>query len=223
MHPGPGRARPVSYRPPTGDPMPRPTTVLPPLVPRRGNRVTRWLGRVLLRLLRWEFAGEFPNLPKMVLIVAPHSSNWDFLVGVAVMFALGFDANFIGKQELFRGPVGVLMRWLGGIPVDRRSPQGFVDQMRETLNRRDRVILVITPEGTRKPVTEWKTGFHRIAHAAGIPIGPVYFDNVTRRVGFFPVMTPTGDADRDIAALRARYAGLPRRDQLRARGRSAAR
>ena len=198
--------------------MPRPTTVLPPLVPRRGNRFTRWLGRALLRLLRWEFTGEFPNLPKMVIIVAPHSSNWDFLVGVGVMFALGFHAHFIGKKELFHGPVGSLMGWLGGIPVDRGSPQGFVDQMQETLSRHDRVILVVTPEGTRKPVTEWKTGFYRIAHAAGIPIAPVYFDNVTRRVGFFPVMTPTGDADREITALRARYAGLLRRDQLPARG-----
>jgi len=202
--------------------MPHPSTVLPPLVPRRGNRFTRWLGRVLLRLLRWEFTGEFPDLPKMVLIVAPHSSNWDFLVGVAVMFALGFDAHFIGKKELFRGPVGVLMRWLGGIPVDRSSPQGQVGQLRDTLRQRERILLAITPEGTRKPVTEWKRGFYHIAHAAGIPIGPVYFDNVTRQVGFFPVMTPTGDADRDIAALRARYAGLPRRDQLPARGRSEA-
>lgn len=203
--------------------MPRTSLVLPPLVPRRGNRCTRWLGRVLLRVLRWEFTGEFPNLPKMVLIVAPHSSNWDFPVGVAVMFALGFDAHFIGKQELFRGPVGVVMRWLGGIPVDRRSPEGFVEQLVETLGRHDRLILAITPEGTRRPVTEWKTGFYRIAHAAGIPIAPAYFDNATRRVGFFPAMTPTGDADRDIAALRARYAPLPRRDQLRARRGSVAR
>lgn len=222
MHPGPGRAWAVSYGPPTGDPMPRPATVLPPLVPRRGNRFTRWLGRAMLRLMGWEFVGEFPDYPKMVLIVAPHSSNRDFFVGVGVMFALGFEARFIGKRELFSGPAGIVMRWLGGIPVDRRRPEGFVEQLVETLGRYERVILAITPEGTRKPVTEWKTGFYRIAHAAGLPIAPVYFDNVTRRVGFFPVLTPTGDADRDIAALRARYAGLLRRDQLPARGRSAA-
>jgi len=213
MHPGPRTARPVSYRPPIGEPMPSPNTLLPPLVPRRGNRFTRWLGRALLRVLRWEFVGEFPNLPKMVLIVAPHSSNWDFIIGVAVMFALGFDANFIGKQELFRGPVGILIRWLGGIPVDRSSPKGQVGQLRDTLRQRERVILAITPEGTRKPVTEWKRGFYHIAHAAGLPIAPVYFDNATRTVGFFPVVTPTGDADREIAALRARYAGLRRRNQ----------
>jgi 1-acyl-sn-glycerol-3-phosphate acyltransferase len=163
----------------------------------------------------WEFVDEFPNLPKMVLIVAPHSSNWDFVVGVAVMFALGFEAHFVGKRELFRGPLGVMMRWLGGIPVDRRSPQGLVGELQETLSRHDRMILAITPEGTRKPVTEWKSGFYHIALAAGLPIAPAYFDNTARRVGFFPVMLPTGDAERDIAALRARYAGLLRRDQRR--------
>jgi 1-acyl-sn-glycerol-3-phosphate acyltransferase len=189
--------------------------VLPPLVPRRGNRVTRWLGRAALQLMGWEFVGEFPNLPKMVLIVAPHSSNWDFVVGVAVMFALGFEAHFIGKRELFRGPLGVMMRWLGGIPVDRRSPQGLVGELQETVSRHDRMILAITPEGTRKPVTEWKSGFYHIALASGLPIAPAYFDNAARRVGFFPVILPTGDAERDIAALRARYAGLLRRDQLR--------
>lgn len=189
-------------------------TVLPPLVPRRGNRLTRLVGRVLLRLLRWDFVGEFPNLPKMVLIVAPHSSSWDFIVGVAVMFALGFDAHFIGKKELFRGPLGMLMRWLGGIPVDRSSPHGQVGQLRDTLRQRERVILAITPEGTRKPVAEWRSGFYHIAHAAGLPIAPVFFDNVTRTVGFFPVLMPTGDAEREIATLRARYAHLKRRDQL---------
>jgi 1-acyl-sn-glycerol-3-phosphate acyltransferase len=194
--------------------MPGTLTALPPLVPRRGNRFSRWLGRVLLRLLRWRFVGEFPNLPKMVLIVAPHSSNRDFFVGVAVMFALGFEARFIAKRELFRGPVGAVMRWLGGIPVDRRSPHGLVAQLKDTLDRHERIILAITPEGTRKPVREWKTGFYHIAHAAALPIAPAYFDNVSRTVGFFPVVTPTGDAEREIAALRGRYAGLPRRDQL---------
>lgn len=194
--------------------MPGPLTALPPLVPRRGNRFSRWLGRVLLRLLGWRFVGEFPNLPKMVLIVAPHSSNWDFFVGLGVMFSLGFEARFIGKQELFRGPSGIVMRWLGGIPVDRRNSHGVVAQLKDTLRQAERIILAITPEGTRKPVPEWKTGFYHIAHAAGLPIAPVYFDNASRTVGFFPAMMPTGDADREIAALRALYAGLPRRDQL---------
>ena len=187
---------------------------LPPLVPRRGNRFTRWLGRVMLGLLGWRFVGEFPNLPKMVVIVAPHSSSWDFIVGVAVMFALGFEARFIGKKELFHGPLGALMRWLGGIPVDRSGPQGQVGQLRETLQQRERVILAITPEGTRRPVTTWKSGFYRIAHATGLPIAPAYFDNATRTIGFFPVFVPTGDAEREIAALRALYSNLKRRDQL---------
>lgn len=189
-------------------------TALPALVPRRGNRATRWLGRTMLRLLRWRFVGEFPNLPRMVLIVAPHSSNWDFLVGVAVMFALGFEAHWIGKKELFWWPLGALMRWLGGIPVDRSSPQGLVAQLRDTLGRRDRFIIGVTPEGTRKRVTDWKTGFYHIAREMELPIAPAYFDNVAREAGFFPVVVPGGDSDREITAIRSRYAGLRRRDEL---------
>lgn len=189
-------------------------TELPPLVARRGNRLTRWFGRVLLRLLRWRFVGEFPNLAKMVLIVAPHSSNRDFFVGVAVMFALGFEAHFVAKRELFWWPLGSIMRWLGGIPVDRSSPQGLVAQLHETLRRHDRFILALTPEGTRRRVAEWKTGFYRIAYEAGLPIAPAYFDNIGREVGFFPVVRPSGDASGEIAALRARYANLRRRDEL---------
>ncbi len=187
---------------------------LPPLVPTRGNRLTRWLGRIGLRLLGWDVVGQFPNLPKMVMIVAPHSSNWDFLVGVAAMFALGFEGHWIGKKQLFRWPLGPVMRWLGGIPVDRDNPQGVVAQLNETLRRHERFVLGVTPEGTRRPVTEWKSGFYRIAHGTGLPIAPCYFDNATRQVGFFPALIPSGDADRDIAALRARYAGFKRRDEL---------
>lgn len=187
---------------------------LPPLVPRRGNRFTRWLGRSVLRLLGWELVGEFPNHAKMVMIVAPHSSNWDFIVGVAAMFALGFEARWMGKKELFWWPLGVFMRWLGGIPVDRSSPQGLVGQMNAILQRYDRIVLGVTPEGTRRRVTEWKSGFYHIAYGAGLPIAPVYFDNATRQIGFFPALVPSGDAEREIAALRERYAGLRRRDEL---------
>ena len=186
----------------------------PPLVAPRGNRLTRWMGRSVLRLLGWELVGEFPNLPKMVIIVAPHSSNWDFIVGVAAMFAIGFEAHWMGKKELFRWTLGMLMRWLGGIPVNRASPQGLVAQLNEILRGYERIVLGVTPEGTRRPVTEWKTGFYHIARATGLPIAPVYFDNAARTIGFFPVLIPSGDADREIAALRARYAGLRRRDEL---------
>lgn len=168
----------------------------------------------MLRLLRWRFVGEFPNLPRMVLIVAPHSSNWDFMVGVAVMFALGFEAHWIGKKELFWWPLGALMRWLGGIPVDRSSPQGLVAQLRDTLGRRDRFIIGVTPEGTRKRVADWKTGFYHIAREMELPIAPAYFDNVARAAGFFPVVVPSGDSEREITAIRSRYAGLRRRDEL---------
>ncbi|MGH7561794.1 MAG: lysophospholipid acyltransferase family protein [Gemmatimonadales bacterium] len=183
-----------------------------PAVPRRGGPVRRRLGRLILRGLGWGVEGGLPDLPRFVVIAAPHSSAWDFPIGIAVVFALRLDVRFIGKAELFRGPLGVLMRWLGGIPVDRSRPQGVVDDVVARFRTEDRLVLAIAPEGTRKPVTRWKTGFHRIALEAGVPIVPGVFDNGRRAIRFLPPFTPTGDVDADISALRALYAGVQRRD-----------
>ncbi len=147
----------------------------------------------------------------MVIIVAPHSSNWDFLIGVGLKLALRLDASFLGKSELFRWPLGPVMRWLGGIPVDRNRPDGVVQAALDMFAARSSLILAMAPEGTRKPVDRWKTGFHRIASGAGVPIVPGYFDNRTKRVGFGAPFTATADAERDMAALRAFYADKPRR------------
>lgn len=185
--------------------------MLPPRVPRRGGRFRAALGRLMLRLLGWRLAGNLPDLPKMVVTAAPHSSNWDFIIGIALVFAIGLDAHFIGKAELFRGPLGGLMRWLGGLPVDRRNPRGFVEQIVALFESRKDLVLAVAPEGTRKPVEQWKSGFYRIALGAGVPIIPGYFDNEARVVGFMAPFHPTGDAEADIAALRALYAPIRRR------------
>jgi len=183
-----------------------------PRVPRRGGPVRAAIGRAILRLTGWRIEGTLPDLPKLVITAAPHSSNWDFIVGIAVVFALRLDIRFLGKAELFRGPLGVLMRWLGGMAVDRHHPGGFVEQMVAAFGEHDRLLLAVAPEGTRKPVDRWKSGFYRIALGAMVPIVPGYFDNGRKRVGFGAAVMPTGDAERDIAALRAFYAPIRRRD-----------
>jgi 1-acyl-sn-glycerol-3-phosphate acyltransferase len=187
-----------------------------PMVPRRGGPIRAALGRALLLLFGWRIGGGPPDVPKCVVIAAPHSSNRDFFIGIAVVFALRIDAHFIGKAELFRGPLGPIMRWLGGLAVDRGHPEGVVEQTVAMFKARDRLLLAVAPEGTRKPVSRWKSGFYRIALGAGVPIVPGYFDNGRRLVGFGEPFYPTGNAEADIAALQAFYAPIPRRDGKRA-------
>jgi 1-acyl-sn-glycerol-3-phosphate acyltransferase len=183
-----------------------------PRVPRRGGALRAALGRTMLRALGWRIGPGLPDLGKAVITAAPHSSNWDFFVGIALVFALRLDVRFIAKMELFRGPLGPLMRWLGGLPVNRKRPVGVVEQTVAMFADRETLLLAVAPEGTRKPVDRWKSGFHRMAVAAGVPIVPGYFDNRRKVVGFGAPFHPTGDAEADIAALRAFYAPIPRRD-----------
>lgn len=182
-----------------------------PNLPRKGGPLRTAIGRALLRVTGWRIDPLIPDLPKFVVIAAPHSSNWDFIIGLALIFALRLDIRFIGKAALFRGPLGPIMRWLGGIPVDRTQPQDVVEQTIAMFDAHEKLIVALAPEGTRKPVAKWKSGFYRIAVGAGVPIVPGYFDNRRRVVGMGPPFQPTGDADADLAELRAFYASLPRR------------
>ena len=105
--------------------------------------------KIVLYLVGWKVEGQLPDLPKFVLIGAPHTSNWDFAMFLAVVFILRANVHFMGKAELFRGPLGGFLYWCGGIPVDRTKSQGLVEQMVQTYRESDRFILMITPEGTR--------------------------------------------------------------------------
>jgi 1-acyl-sn-glycerol-3-phosphate acyltransferase len=180
---------------------------LPPSAPRvRPNPFTRWLGRTILRLGGWHVAGTLPDLPKLVLIAAPHSSNWDGVWGFAAKLALGFEVRVLGKAQLFWWPLGPVLRRLGVIPIDRSSPQGTVGQAVAMIRASERIWYALAPEGTRKPVERWKSGFWKIAHEAQVPILPAYFHYPDRRIGIGPLFHTSGDMAADIAALRAWYA-----------------
>ncbi|MGA9341052.1 MAG: 1-acyl-sn-glycerol-3-phosphate acyltransferase [Rhodanobacteraceae bacterium] len=182
---------------------------LPPNMPQFAPHAGRRIARGFLRLAGWKLVGEFPDVAKLVLIVAPHSSWWDGFWGLMFKAALGADLSFMAKREVFDGLLGPLLRRLGGVPVDRAAAHGAVMQMAERLRHDERFWLCITPEGTRKQVAQWKTGFWRIARAANVPILPVWFDYPDRTVGIGALMQPGSDLDADIARLRAFYA--PRR------------
>lgn len=178
---------------------------LDPNVPSRGNAFSRTLGRTALALSGWRMEGTLPPLPKFVVIVAPHTSNWDFFVGIGVLFSLGIRLSFLGKDSIFRGPLGPMMRWLGGIAVDRSVSRDRVAEMVEVLRSRDRLVVGLTPEGTRKKVADWKTGFYHVAKGANVPILPVAFDYSRKKIIFSPAFTPTGDAKRDIEFLKGLF------------------
>ena len=166
------------------------------------------IGRLLLGIARWSFAGTVPNVAKGVIIVAPHTSNWDFVIGAAAMLALDLDARFLGKHTLFAGPLAPLMRILGGIPIDRSQPgSGVVEEMGDRMRSADRLLLALAPEGTRSSVEKWKTGFHRIALLGGVPIAPVTLDYGRREIRFGPLVMPTEDINSDVAELEAFFAG----------------
>ena len=179
---------------------------VPPQVPRvRHNRFTRWFGRTILRLGGWRVVGPIPDLPRAVLIAAPHSSNWDGLWGFAAKLALGLRITVLGKHQLFWWPLSVLLRKLGVIPVDRAAPQGTVGQAAQMIVRSDQLWFALTPEGTRRRVERWKTGFWKIADATRVPIVPAYFHYPDKVIGIGEPFHTTGDAQADIARIREWY------------------
>lgn len=159
----------------------------------------------VLRSCGWTLAGEFPNLPKLVFIAAPHSSWWDGFWGLMFKAAVGLDASFMAKKELFSGPLGPLLRRMGGIAIERSAAHGVVEQMVERFAERERLWLGIAPEGTRKAVTKWKSGFWQIAHEAGVPVMALYFHYPEKIIGIGPVFELSGDREADIARIRDFY------------------
>ena len=150
--------------------------------------------------------GAFPDIPKLVLIAAPHSSNWDGVWGFAVKLALGLEVKVLGKDTLLRVPVvGQLLRRMGVIPVDRRAAKGVAEQAAMMIRDADAMWFALAPEGTRKPVERWKTGFWKIASAAGVPVLPVYFHYPDKVFGVGPPFVLSDDMAADIRRIRAWY------------------
>lgn len=173
---------------------------LPERVPRRKSAFWRAAGRAILGLYGWNVEGEVPNLPKFVVAVAPHTSNWDFVIGVAVMFALGLKIAFLGKHSIFVWPFSMILRWMGGVPVDRASPHGVVGESIRAFSACDSLILAIAPEGTRKPVAHFREGFLHIARGAGVPVVLAALDYGHKCVRFGPTIQPGADltAEREL-------------------------
>ena len=175
--------------------------VVPASYQRRGGVLTKGLGRLLLRLAGWKFEGTLPDVPKVLVAVAPHTTNWDFIIGVLTLWALDIKISFLGKHTLFKGLFGRWMRSIGGIPVDRSASHGVVGETVRAFAANEQMVLAMAPEGTRQLDKGFKTGFLHIARGAGVPVQLAYFDFSRKVVGFGPMITTTGDVDRDLRAV----------------------
>jgi 1-acyl-sn-glycerol-3-phosphate acyltransferase len=180
---------------------------VPPQVPRLHSRFWPWLMRGVLRLSGWRLLGELPDVPKLIIIGAPHSSYWDGVWGLVMKVALGADIKVMIKREVLDSPLGWILRPLGMIGINRKAAINVVGQMVRRFADHPRMWLGITPEGTRKHVKQWKSGFLRIAREADVPILPVFLDYPTKTFTLGVPVRASDDAEADMAAIRALFRG----------------
>lgn len=174
---------------------------IPQQMPRTSGRVMEAIFRWLFSVMGWRFVGQPPAISKAVLILVPHTSNWDFFIAVCAKFALRLRASYIMKQEAFFWPFKNWLIGIGGIPIDRSQPTRIVGQVSNALTQQEGNWLVITPEGTRKKVDKYKTGFVRIAYSAKVPIIVAGFDYQQKAIIFAKVVEASGDYEADADEL----------------------
>lgn len=175
---------------------------------RTSGRFKYFLGKTWMRSTGWTFTGELPPQGKFMLICAPHTSNWDLIYLLAVMFLLRIKVSWMGKHTIFKKPFGGFMKWLGGIPINRSSIHGVVDQMVDHFNAHDNLIIAIAPEGTRHKTEIWKSGFYHIAYKAQVPLLLGFIDYKHKLAGTGPAFIPTGNMQKDMDRIREFYADI---------------
>jgi 1-acyl-sn-glycerol-3-phosphate acyltransferase len=169
--------------------------------------VLKYLSKAVLRTIGWRSVDARPDKAKdrFVMALAPHTSNWDFVLIYLIAFDTGIRGHWLGKHTLFKGPLRPFMRWLGGIPVVRSRSMNLVDQCVKAYDEDPRVMIAITPEGTRSRVKDWRTGFYHIAMGARVPVALAYLDYRRKVGGIGSMFHPTGDIERDLPEIRAYY------------------
>jgi len=176
------------------------------------NTILRIGSTLYLRVTGWKLSGNVPDVHSFVMIAAPHTSNWDLPMTLALVFAFRLKVYFLAKHTLFRVPFGVFLRWLGGLPVDRSKANNFVEQAVELFSDREDLILLVPPEGTRKRVRFWKSGFYHIACGAQVPIVLGFIDFKRKVAGFGGTYVPSGNYDADLLEIQSFYSGITGRN-----------
>ncbi|WP_288132689.1 1-acyl-sn-glycerol-3-phosphate acyltransferase [Microbulbifer sp.] len=178
---------------------------LPDEMPRAGNGFTGGIGLLIVKLLGWRLEGEFPPEKKLMVALAPHTSNWDFVVAMPFIMALKLKASWLMKREAFFFPFKSLFKGLGGIPTDRAAAGGMAKQVASQFRKNEKMWVAITPEGTRQKTARWKNGFLRIAYAANVPVLLVAWDFPTKRVVVDSLYRPTGKLEVDMHEIQKRF------------------
>ena len=162
----------------------------------------------MLKTLGWRLGGELPNEPKIILAGAPHTSNWDFIIAMAVILTTGIKLSTLMKEEAFIWPLSILWKWFGFIPTNRNSPTGIVGEVVSHFECNEKLWIGVTPEGTRGKTTQWKTGFLRIAHQADVPIVLMSLDYANKTWHFGRLFKATGDHNKDLAEIRDYFSNV---------------
>lgn len=176
--------------------------------PHRTGKIKYWIGYSVLRLFGWQALGQAPSAAKCILIGAPHTSNWDFPLAIAASYVYRIEIHWLGKSSLFRFPCGWLMRRLGGIPVDRSHSQGMVEQLKNTFDVSEHLILAIAAKGTRKKTQYWKSGFYWLAYTAKVPVQCCYLNYRNRQLYMGLSILPCGDVKKDMDVIREFFRGM---------------
>ncbi|WP_411686139.1 1-acyl-sn-glycerol-3-phosphate acyltransferase [Acinetobacter pseudolwoffii] len=180
---------------------------LPPHVPARGSKLSRTFFRQLFLAQGWRLEGEFPDLPKAVAIISPHTSNIDAWLGFNALLGLGIQITIFGKDSLFRTPLKPVLEWIGVVPVVRDSPQGHTRQIVDIIEKSQQIWVGMAPEGSRKAPEKIRSGFYHIADQAGLPIVMLAFDYDIKTIHILGVYQPTGDYEHDLVQIYAHYQG----------------
>lgn len=176
--------------------------IIPAAAPRTVHPLLSRIGLRGLRLLGWKVTGGFVDAPKLIAVVAPHSSNWDWIIGVCGLWALELKFQYLIKKQAMIWPLSVIIKRTGGIPIDRAKPTGIVEQLVHEFESSDKLWYAITPEGTRKSVSRWKSGFLRVAYVTGVPVVPVSIDYPSRQIHVGDQFELVGNIDQDLDTIR---------------------
>jgi len=173
----------------------------------RANRsaFTRWFGKTFLRVFGWRVEGSITNAERVLITAAPHTSNWDAVFGIAAVLGLNIRLHFLGKHTIFVPGLKWFMRWLGGIPVNRKNPEGVIEHVNGLVEKYEGIVIVIAPEGTRSKAEKWKSGFLRIAEASNCKIQMGALDFKHKRIVLGDLFEPTGDNQADIKNIKQWY------------------
>ena len=173
----------------------------------RGSRskILRKIGRFGINISGWTIKGKIPDEERIVLIAAPHTSNWDFILAMLAIFGLNIKVRWLGKHSIFKPGFKKFFEWLGGIPVYRDNPSSLIENVVNIVKKEKSIVIAMTPEGTRKKVKRWKTGFLSIAEGANIPIMLLSWDYPTKTIQFGPMMTTSGNREQDLLDIQAHF------------------